>query len=67
MIISTGPGAGCNDILFSVLEGEKQNGLEQLFAVLMTVMLPWKSWRLQGVCVLLGSEPSCFDLLQLCE
>lgn len=28
-------------------KGEREEGLEQLFAVLVTVMLPWESSRLQ--------------------
>lgn len=34
-------------ISFAVRKGNGEWGLEQLFAVLMTVMLPWESSRLQ--------------------
>lgn len=52
---------------FPALRGETWKGLERLFAVLMAVVLPWKNWRLRGSCALLGREPTCSDLLQLCE
>lgn len=45
-----------------------KNGTQQLFAMQMTVMLPWKNaGDFKGVCVLLGLQPSGFDLLQVGE
>ena len=48
--MSTGPGAEHNAILLCSKRGDKK-GLEQLFAVLMTVVLPWKSSDFRGLCL----------------
>lgn len=48
---------------FPVLRGEMWKGLERLFAVLMTVVLPWKSWRLQGSLCFVGQGANLLWLI----